>query len=200
MKWIGLTGGIATGKSTVAKILRDLGYPVIDADALAREASSRGSEGLAEIVQKFGGDVLTKSGELDRKKLGSKVFGSSEMLLQLEAILHPKVQTLKAKAKVTAEAQGADLAFYDVPLLFEKNLEAEFDSIVLVYAAETEQRERLKSRDNLSGDEIQQRLSVQIPIDDKVKRADFVIINRGNIAELKAAVMSVLRSLKNCPT
>ncbi len=195
MKWIGLTGGIATGKSTVAKILRDQGLPVIDADSLAREVVAPGSAGLAAVVAAFGPGVLTSDKSLDRSALGKIIFSDPDQRLKLEAILHPLIQERKLSERRRLENEGARIAFYDIPLLFEKDLESDFDATVLVYCTLDEQRARLRERDSLDDVGIAARIASQLPIDDKMKRANFVIINRAGLAELKASVQSVLQEL-----
>jgi dephospho-CoA kinase len=195
MKWIGLTGGIGTGKSTVAKILRDMGLPVVDADQLARQSTAVGSPGLKRVAAEFGAGVLDSSGELDRSALGAIVFSDPKKREDLEGILHPIIQELRAKARRELEQAGCEMAFYDVPLLFEKNLEDEFDSTVLVYANPEEQVRRVVERDGLSLSDAEARLRAQLPIDEKVKRADFVIFNRGSLSDLKANVVAVVAEL-----
>jgi dephospho-CoA kinase len=195
MKWIGLTGGIASGKSTVAKILRDLGLPVVDADYLARLVTVPGSEGLLAVTKEFGSEILNEKGELDRSKLGQIVFSDEAKRLRLEKILHPLIQEQRAVERRALEKQGCELAFYDVPLLFEKNLESEFDATVLVYAPEELQRARLRERDNLSDTQIEGRLQAQLPIDAKLKRASYVIFNKQSISDLKLNVQTVLKEL-----
>lgn len=195
MKWIGLTGGIATGKSTVARILRDLGLPVVDADALAREVVRAGSEGWNLVVQDFGRDILNSSGELDREKLGKIIFSDPSQRQKLENLIHPLIQKRRAEERRLLEQQGCEMAFYDVPLLFEKNLESEFDATVLVYSSPEEQRARLHERDQLSDEQIEMRLKSQLPIDDKLKRASYVIFNHGTLPELKVNVLTVLAEL-----
>lgn len=195
MKWIGLSGGIATGKSTVSNILRDLGLPVVDADQLAREAMKPGTAGFQAVVRDFGQGVLNTAGEIDRKKLAQIVFQDSAQRLKLEQILHPQIQELRAKERRRLEQAGCEIAFYDVPLLFEKNLESEFDATILVYAKPDEQRQRLKTRENWSAEHIESRLKAQMPIEQKMTRAKYIILNQGSLAELKANVLSVLHEL-----
>ena len=139
MQWIGLTGGIATGKSTAAEILRKLGYPVIDADAVSRQAVGPGTMGLQEVVRTFGQDVLLADGSLDRKKMATAVFDNPQLREKLEIILHPLIQAEVARQRQELEKNGHQLAIYDVPLLFEKNLDNQFDQIILVYAPEAVQ-------------------------------------------------------------
>lgn len=195
MKWIGLTGGIATGKSTVASLLRSMNYPVVDADELARQVVIPGSSGLKSVVDQFGAEVLQPDGTLDRKKLGDKVFGNKNLILKLEGILHPLIRDLAAKRKNELETGGHHLAFYDVPLLFEKKMQSLFDKTVVVACSPEIQESRLRARNNLSDKEINARLSSQLSIDEKVKGADFVIWNNGSVADLELEVDRVLKQL-----
>ena len=195
MKWIGLTGGIATGKSTAAKLLRDLGLPVVDADQLAREVVEPGSEGIKQIQEVFGDSILNEQGGLDRKAMGEIVFKDAEKLERLEGILHPLIESRRAEEKRRMESENVELAFYDVPLLFEVGMEKEFDKIVLIYTDEKTQIERIKERDGLSDEQIRNRLNNQISIEDKREKSDFVVINSGSVAELKNQLMQVLSEI-----
>ena len=195
LKWIGLTGGIATGKSTFSKILRDLGWPVVDADTLARKVVAKGSPGLKSIVAKFGEDVLNTQGELDRKSVGKLIFEDQEKRLLLESILHPLIQVERNKEKRKLEETQVEIAFYDVPLLFEKEMKDEFDATVLVYAKPEKQKERLRLRDNLSDVDIDRRLNSQMPIDKKMKLADYVVFNEGSEFDLKSNALTVVSQL-----
>ncbi len=195
MKWIGLTGGIATGKSTVAKMIRDLGLPVIDADSLAREVVMPKSPGLAAVVEAFGPAILLPDQSLDRSKLGHIVFADPAQRERLEKILHPLIQERKNSERRRLENEGAEIAFYDVPLLFEKNLEKDFDKTVLVYCSRDEQIQRLVQRSQMSVAEAELRLQSQLPIDDKIKRADYVIFNREGLSELSANTSAVVKEL-----
>ncbi|MCB0349914.1 MAG: dephospho-CoA kinase [Bdellovibrionales bacterium] len=197
MKWVGLTGGIATGKSTVAKILRDLGLPVVDADYLSREVTRPGAKGYEEIVKHFGPGVLLEDGEINRARLGEIIFQNEDKRRILEGLLHPLIQERRAQERRNLEHKNCELAFYDVPLLFEKKLESEFDATVLVYSRIEEQKLRLKERDGLSDEQIEARLAAQLPIDEKLKLADYIILNHGNIADLKMNVQSVVKELQN---
>lgn len=195
MKWVGLTGGIASGKSTVAEILRNLGYSVIDADVQAREVSQSGTPGFLEVVQTFGQEILAPSGELDRRKLGQVVFSDRQKREKLESILHPRIQASVKGQKARLEKEGKTLAFYDVPLLFEKNLENQFDVTVAVCSSPEKQVERLKTRNSLSNEEIRHRLNSQLPMFEKEKRADMIIWNNGSLEELRKNVESFLREV-----
>lgn len=195
MKWVGLTGGIGSGKSTVSALIQSLGYPVIDADALARQVVSPGSEGLAEIVKHFGEGVLTENKELNRQKLGQIVFNDLNERQVLESITHPRIQHLKTQMKSDLETQGVELAFYDVPLLFEKNLEDQFDAIVVVYSDVEQQIARIKGRNNWTDKEIQERINSQIPLALKKTKADHIIMNTGTIEDLEKKVKECIQNL-----
>lgn len=188
----GLTGGIGSGKSTVARHLRSRGLPVIDADVLAREAVAKGSEGLGEVVRAFGPDVLQADGSLDRARLAQRVFASKEALARLEAITHPRVRAL-ARARVDALDQGGEpLVCYEVPLLYEVGLEREYAPVVVVSVPEALQLERAVLRDATNADSIRRRMAAQLPLDEKVRRADFVIDNSGTLDDTREQTDRVL--------
>lgn len=194
MKWIGLTGGLASGKSTVARMLRERGYPVIDADEISRQVVARGTVGLSKILSQFGADLMLPSGELDRRGLGRKVFGDQTARLQLEAIIHPLVQNEVARLRTDYMKQGHRLAFYDVPLLFEKNIPG-FDATIVVSAPADLQRTRMRGRDGLSEDEITARLASQLPMSEKEKKATHVLINSSTLENLEKALEDLLPKL-----
>lgn len=193
MKWVGLSGGLASGKSTVANILRRKGYTVIDADQMAREVLQKGTSGLQKVIDCFGLELLDANGELNRNKMAQVVFSSPEQLNKLEMIVHPLVQEKVRNIRKKLEERSEKIAFYDVPLLFEKNLESQFDTTVLVYCNESLQKSRMKSRNNWSDSEIEARLKSQLPMSEKLKRAGFVINNEGSLDELEAQVENVLK-------
>lgn len=192
MKWIGLTGGIASGKSTVARILREMGHSVVDADALARLVVAKNGPAYREVLSVFGPDFVDGNGELDRKKLGQIVFADKKKRVQLEQIIHPKVKYLALLEKSRLETEGKNIAFYDVPLLYEKNLEAEFDAILLVYAPESIQIERMMIRNGYSESEARERMQAQIPIEQKLLRSPHVVMNTGKIEDLKKEIKKIL--------
>lgn len=194
MKWVGLTGGLGSGKSTVASILRTKGWPVIDADQIARQVLDPGTEGLTKVLQVFGPDLLLPNGELNRAELGRRVFGFPEKLLKLESIIHPRVQAEVQKQKQQLSQLGFKMAFYDVPLLFEKKLSG-FDAVVVVNAPPDVVRERLRKRNGWSEEEIDARLGAQIPLTKKTASADHVIQNTGSLHDLEAEVDRVLADL-----
>lgn len=196
MKWIGLSGGLASGKSTVAALLRKKGYSVLDADQVAREVLVKGSPGLKKVGEVFGEELIGSDGELNRKKMAEVVFSSLVQLQKLEAIVHPLVQENIKKTRTQLKEKGENVAFYDVPLLFEKKMESQFDAIVLVTTSQDLQISRMKSRNQWSDEEIQSRLKSQWPLSEKEKRANYVIRNHGNLVELEKELNQVLLSLK----
>ena len=196
MKWYGLTGGIASGKSSVSQILKDEGIAVVDADLIARQVVEAGTAGLKAVVAQFGADVLYPDGSLDRKKLGQRVFGSPEKLLLLESILHPLVKQETLKQRQGYHAEGREFSFYDVPLLFEKKMQSDFDGILVVTASDDLQRRRMKSRDGLSDAEIENRLRAQLPLSEKIKQATWVIENHGSLQDLRTSTLQVLAKIQ----
>lgn len=177
----GLTGGIGSGKSTVGRRFRARGLPVIDADELAREAVARGSTGLAAIVERFGSGVLGPDGELDRKALASRVFSDDAARGALNAITHPRVAELSAARASALDARGEPLACYEVPLLFEAHLEAVLRPVVVVSAPLEVQIARALARDGGTEADVRARVRAQMPLEEKVRRADHVIDNAGSL-------------------
>lgn len=178
---IGLTGGIATGKSTVAKLLTDKGAMLIDLDRIAREVVAPGQPALERIARQFGQAVLLPDGSLDRKRLGGIVFADPDKRKQLEAITHPAIRSLmRGRMQDNARLHPDRLTVVDVPLLYESRLASEFDRVVVVYVPREEQLRRLMARDKLSREDAGKRLSAQMDIEEKRALADFVIDNGGS--------------------
>lgn len=192
---IGLTGGIATGKSYVARGLRGAGVPVIDADVLAREAVAPGSNGLAAVVRRFGPQILTPGGDLDRARLGELVFRDAGARRDLEAIVHPEVRRRTAEF-FAALPPGTRLAVADIPLLYETGGEGNFDKVIVVACAPETQIQRIMKRDGLSREAAERRVAAQLPIEEKVRRADYVIRSDGTYAETDAQLARVLDALR----
>jgi dephospho-CoA kinase len=184
---VALSGGIGTGKSTVAAMLRELGAVVIDADALVREVQEPGSLAIDEIVEAFGPGIVRQGGELDREKLGALVFRDPEARKRLEAIVHPRVRALMARRIQEAQASGATLIVLDIPLLFEGGRRG-FETTILVYAPEALQIERQVARNGYGRDEALRRVRAQMPIEEKRKLADFVVDNSGSLEETRRQV------------
>lgn len=197
MKWIGLTGGIASGKSTVSRMLKAKGIPVIDADEIAKDVVKAGSPGLKAVVQDFGPDILMRDGSLDRRKLGELVFGRADLLRRLEGLLHPLIQAETLKRRQQLEEKGEMLAVYDIPLLFEINAQKQFDYIVVVSCKPEQQKVRLGLRNAFNEKEIEERLAAQIPLPVKEQEADFVVHNDRDESFLSQEVTRLLVWLEN---
>lgn len=195
MKWIGLTGGIACGKSAVAAHLRSKGWSVIDADVLAHAALSPGESSYQRVVQFFGSGIVNADKSIDRKALGTIVFADRSKLEYLEQVIHPWVQQQTQKKRKELEDAGATLAFYDVPLLFEKNLHSQFDEVIVVACDEALQVSRLQARNGFSVEEAKRRIAAQMPLLEKIKRTSHVIYNNGTLAELEAATDAVIAKI-----
>lgn len=191
---IGLTGGIATGKSTVANLLTERGAVLIDLDLIAREVVEPGQPALARIAERFGQAVLREDGTLDRKKLGSIVFADEGQRKALEAILHPEIRSVMKERMALHESRDPNkLVVVDVPLLFESKLESYFEQIMLVYVPRGDQLKRLMKRDGLTTEEAERRLAAQMSIEDKRGRADIVIDNSGGIDRTREQIERWLR-------
>lgn len=197
MEWIGLTGGIATGKSTVKNKLVSLNIPVIDADMISHEITQAGGLGYEQIVSHFGKDILHADQSLNRKQLGDIVFNDAQKLLQLEQILHPIIQAEVQTRKKKFHEGGEAFCFYDVPLLYEKKLEAQFDQIVLVYAPVTTQVERIMLRNNLTHTQALARINAQLPMSQKINRANHCLDNSTNQDDLNLQVLNLVNVLKS---
>lgn len=195
MRLVGLTGGIATGKSTFAAALRALGAPVVDADALARAVVAPGTPALAAIVEAFGPGVLTAGGALDRKALGAKVFADPAARRRLEAITHPAIRAAMQAETARLASQGHPVAFYDAALLYEVGLEEAMSLVVVVHAPREAQLARLAARDGLSRAEAEARLAAQLPVEEKAARADVVVENGDPVAPLAPKAARLLADL-----
>jgi dephospho-CoA kinase len=191
---IGLTGGIASGKSTVSDMLVKRGALLIDADRVAREVVEPGSPVLQKVVERFGSDVLLPDGALNRKKLGEIVFGNPQALQDLQNIMHPSIRDLMSERLKQYELLHPDkLVVVDVPLLYESGLESMYDAVVVVYVPRTIQLERLIVRDGLTPAEAEQRLNAQMDIEYKKARANIVIDNQGDSSQTEGQVDRLLR-------
>ncbi|WP_374719974.1 dephospho-CoA kinase [Parageobacillus toebii] len=190
---IGLTGGIASGKSTVTKMLRGLGIPVIDADQVARDVVKVGEEAYEQIIKTFGQDILQENGEIDRAKLGAIVFYNEQERKKLNAIVHPAVRRRMLAEKEAYVQKGAKTIVLDIPLLFESELTHLIDKIIVVYVDDDIQLERLMKRNGFSEEEALARIRSQMPLHEKVKKADAVINNNGTIEETKQQLLRILK-------
>ena len=182
---IGLTGGIATGKTTVSNYLKELGYPVIDADVVARQVVEPGTKGLRMITDTFGEKVLTSDGQLDRQQLAQLVFTSSEQLQQLNRILQPIIRELIQELISTSKDS---VVVIDVPLLYKQHYEELCDVVMVVSVQPQQQLERLMNRNHLTMDEAKNRVTSQMPLSSKERLADVVIDNNGSVEETRQQV------------
>jgi dephospho-CoA kinase len=196
VKLLGLTGGIASGKSTVAAILRRLGVAIINADELSREVVQPGQEAWKEIVDTFGPAILQEDKTLDRRKLRKIVFDNAEARKKLEAIIHPRVRALAEKKISELAATGSSIIVYEVPLLFEAQIHLWLRPVILVACDVETQKKRLLERDRLTEAEAQQHLDAQMSLEDKRKLADYVIENNGDLEELERQVRGVLQKIQ----
>ena len=190
-KVIGLTGGIATGKSTVSELLTAFGFKVVDADIAARKAVAKGTKGLEQVRAAFGDSAITEEGEMDRKYVGEIVFNHPEKRLELNDIVHPIVREIMEEEKQSYLNQGYDVIM-DIPLLFENELQNTVAEVWLVYTSESIQIERLMERNQLSLEDAKARVYSQISIDKKSRMADHVIDNLGDKLELKQNLEQLL--------
>lgn len=195
MKWVGLTGGLASGKSAAHQELEMKGYSVVDADLLARLVVRPGSVGWQRVVETFGQKIVKSSQEIDRQRLAEIVFNDSQKLSHLESLLHPLIAQESERQRRELEEKGVAIAFYVVPLLFEKKMQDSFDHTVLISCRPEIQLTRLMKRDCLSELQARQRLSCQLELLEKEKLADVVIQNNGSIEELSLAIGKYLASI-----
>jgi dephospho-CoA kinase len=191
----GLTGGLASGKSSVAARWRSRGLAIIDADEMAREIVAPGTSGLMDVVAAFGKDVLLPDGSLDRKKLGSVVFTDPEARKKLENITHPRIASAMLKRAGELEAQDEPLGCYEAALLVERGFADLCRPLVVVAADERNQVNRAKLRDKLSEAEIRGRLQAQLPLAAKIAAADYVIDNNGDLGSLVQKADDVLDAI-----
>jgi dephospho-CoA kinase len=192
---VALTGGIATGKSHVRAAFERLGVPTVDADLLARDAVTPGSPGLEAVVARFGRDVLDASGALDRHKLAAIVFADAEARRDLEAIVHPAVRHATDRFFEALDPAVHPFAIADIPLLYEVGRDKDFDLVIVTAADPETQVARVIARDGATADEARQRLAAQMPIAEKIQRADFVISTEGSFEETGRQVAAVFAAL-----
>jgi dephospho-CoA kinase len=193
---LGLTGGIACGKSTVADMLQELGAETIDFDLLARQVVEPGKAALKRIAEYFGADILQKDGNLDRKKLSKIVFQDKEKRRILESFTHPAINGEYFR-QVNAVAEKSPIIQAVIPLLFEFNLQDMADKILVVYIPREKQIERLALRDGISASEAARMVDTQMPVEEKVRRADFVIRNDGDIEDTRRHIRTLWKSLRS---
>lgn len=188
MRLIGLTGGIACGKSNVSDTLRELGAVIVDGDVLSRELTAPGGIALPAIRAQFGDGVFHPDGTLDRRKLGAVIFGSDERRAALDGIMQPMLRQLILQRIEEARQRHASLCVLDMPLLYEAGLDALCDRVWCVYIPRETQLERLMARDGFTLEEAQMRLRSQLPAEEKARRAQVVIDTSGSIGYTKAMI------------
>jgi dephospho-CoA kinase len=189
---IGLTGGIASGKSTVSNLFKEMDITVVDADVEARLAVMKGETAYLKILAEFGEDILLDNGEIDRQKLGSIIFYHEERRQILNEIVHPEVRKRMRDQVEKAIKNSEEVVVLDIPLLFESKLTNMVDKTLLVYVDDETQLKRLIERNNLSEADARARISSQMPLSDKIKLADAVIDNNGSIADTKKQLLDIL--------
>ena len=190
-KVIGLTGGIASGKSTVSELLSAHGFKIVDADIASRQAVEKGTKGLERVKEAFGEQAIDENGEMNRAYVGEVVFNQPEKRLELNEIVHPIVREIMEKEKAQYLSEGYHVIM-DIPLLFENNLQDTVDEVWLVYTSESIQIDRLMERNNISMEEAKARVYSQISIDKKRRMADHEIDNRDTKLELKKNLENLL--------
>ena len=193
MKVIGITGGIASGKSYVSSVIKKAGYPVIDADLISKKLSEKGEAVYQAIVRSFGESYLDSNGNIDRAKLGSLIFNDKQAKGLLNSISHPLiVEEMERQIHETK----CDLVFVDVPLLYESSLESMFDKIVCVYLPRKIQIERLMKRDNISYEYATKKITSQMNLEKKKTMADFVINSSNSFDYVESNVIELIKKLK----
>lgn len=190
---IGLTGSIASGKSTVAKMFADLKIPIVDADKVARVVVEPGRETLQQIAAQFGDEVILKDGHMDRKKVGDLIFHDPTKRKQLNDIIHPAIRKEMLRQRDEYLSDGHPHVVMDIPLLFESGLQSYVENILVVSVSEENQLKRLMARNDLTEQEARARISSQLPISVKEKGADAVIYNNDSVASTKEQLHYILK-------
>jgi dephospho-CoA kinase len=198
VKLVGLTGGVGSGKSTVADMLRELGAEIVDADEASHAVYEPGTPGFAAVVREFGDGVVTQ-GRIDRQRLGALVFGDADARRRLNAIVHPLVRDWMAARTAEAAQRGAGVVVQVVPLLFENGLERLFTTIVLVYVPEEMLLERLVKGRGLERERATAMIAAQMPIEEKRRQAHHVIDNSGSIEKTRAQTDQLWAQLRFTP-
>jgi len=194
---VGLTGGVASGKTAVSGVLKEEGAYIIDADQIARELAQPHQPAWNELVRTFGEEILQEDGSIDRKKLADRVFADPNQRKLLNQILHPLItKEMDRRTKEIGQKNPQAIVVIDAPLLIEVGYHRQVDKVMVVTSTQAQQFERLKARDGINFEEALRILSSQMPIEEKVKLADFVIRNEGSLAEVRERTKEVFQELK----
>jgi dephospho-CoA kinase len=193
----GLTGGIASGKSVVARMLRELGAPVIDADTLARRVVEPGRPAYEDIVREFGREVLAADGTIDRKRLAGVVFADEARRERLNAITHPRIAALAAEETRRLFAAGEEVVIYEAPLIVENRLHEVMQGLIVVAVSPEVQLARAMARDGQGEEAARARIAAQLPLEEKLRVATHVIDNSGSLSETRAQVEQVWRAIRD---
>ena len=196
---VGITGGIGAGKSAVATVYREAGYPVFSADEIAREIVRPGSSALKEVRLLFGAQAIQMDGNLDRAFVRGKITADPSLRLKLEAITHPRIQKRSLELAQAAFDDGAEIVFYEAPLLFEAKSDHAMDKVICVHAPDEARIERTMKRDSSSKQSVEAFFAAQMSQEEKMKKCDFLVRNSGDLAELKLNALEVLKELKALP-
>ncbi len=194
---VGLTGGIATGKTTVSKMFKESGYPVIDADEIAKSLLIKGSSAYEEILSAFGEDVLSTDQTINRKRLAKLLFHDEDARKKINAIIHPKAIDIIHSEIARYKQVGAPLIIVDVPLLYEAGLDKDMDYTVLVFARQKDQVDRLILRDKITEDYAKKKIKSQFPMSKKRELSDYVIDNSKSVLETKKSFKRVIEKLES---
>ncbi|MFZ3101010.1 MAG: dephospho-CoA kinase [Desulfitobacteriaceae bacterium] len=194
---IGLTGGIGSGKSSVAKWFKEQGIPVLDADQIVHSLFNNDQALLTELVKEFGEGILDTQGKINRQVLGRKIFDNDQARHKLEKIVHPRVSKKMRQEQIKLEKEGVQLCVWDVPLLLEGGLKDSVDQVWVVWVPREVQIQRVLGRDKLTREEIMARIVAQMPLDDKVKLANVVIDNSGNWSQTQNQLIDLFKNLKD---
>ena len=194
---VGLTGGVASGKTAVSRVLREEGAYIIDADQIARELVQPHKPAWNEIIRAFGKEILQEDRSVDRKELADKIFADPEQRKVLNQILHPRIkEEIARRAREIGQTNPEAIVVIDAPLLVELGMHHNVDRLIVVTSTQTQQIERLKKRDGRSPEEALRLLSSQMPVEEKEKLADFVVRNEGSLEEMKKRAKEVFKELK----
>lgn len=193
---LGLTGGIASGKSSISAMLKGMGLPIVDADMIARKVVEKGSPVLERIREEFGEGVLNDDGTLNRKALGHIVFSDSRKLERLNSITHPAIKEEIKRTIKDLSDKGEELCVLDVPLLIESGMKSMADSVLLVYVDERTQLYRLMNRDNISEEMALKKISSQMSFEEKKKYADYIIDNSGSLDYTRAQLEKIIATIR----